>query len=132
MGTATISKPICASCGKELNESPNISPDKRKPCPSCGSNKRNFSISITETLTLRESIGLKGKRAGLKRPFIEVFSGAQWSHKLKKWIDKIRTIDREKDLYEEKVTDPESREVLHNTKEKLSAHVGHGSAKKRK
>jgi hypothetical protein len=130
MSSATISNPYCASCGKELNELPNISPNQRKPCPACGSFNRKFLVSIIETMEIHESLGMKGKHAGITRPFIETFSGAQWSYKLKNWIDKIRTIDRDIDLYEEKITDPNSRTVLHHVKEKLSSHTGHGSAKK--
>jgi hypothetical protein len=42
---------------------------------------------------------------------------------------KLRLIDREKDWYEEKVIDPETGKAIHHTKECLSNHTDHGSAK---
>jgi len=42
-------------------------------------------------------------------------------------MQKLRLIDREKDLYEEKVVDPQSGTVIHHSKEPLSKHTGHGS-----
>jgi len=42
-----------------------------------------------------------------------------------------RLIDRENDWYAETVTDPETGEIVHECKEPLSEHQGHGAAKKR-
>ena len=40
-----------------------------------------------------------------------------------------RHIDRDNDHYHEKVTDPETGEIIHESDEPLSEHQGHGSAK---
>ena len=42
-----------------------------------------------------------------------------------------RVIDREINIYHEKVIDPKSGAVVHECDEPLTAHYGHGSAKKR-
>ena len=42
---------------------------------------------------------------------------------------KYRTIDRDNDLYEEKVTELETDEIIHHCKEPLSTHKNHGTVK---
>lgn len=132
MGTTNFGKPRCANCGQGIDESPNLSVDKRYPCSKCGSLNRTQSVSITENLKIHGSLTAKGKRVGNKRPFKEVFSGTDFSHRFRKGMQKLRLIDRDKDIYEEEVTDPETGNTIHKTKEKLSDHTGHGSAKKRR
>lgn len=43
----------------------------------------------------------------------------------------MRLIDRENNLYHEKVISIDTGEIVHECKEKLSDHSGHGSAKKK-
>lgn len=131
MGTTSFGKPRCSDCGRELDESPHLPVDQRCPCPTCGSTKRIQSVTISETVELYSSLTAKGRHEGHKRPFIEMFSGADFSHRLSKWMRKLRLIDRDRDIYHEEVTDPDTGEVIHKTKEKLTEHTGHGSAKKR-
>jgi len=45
-------------------------------------------------------------------------------------MDKERVIDRDNDVYKEKVVDPKTGETIHHCEEKLSEHYGHGSDKK--
>lgn len=70
---------------------------------------------------------MRVRRKGPGKWFIEVITGADWSTKFQKFMQKLRLIDREKDLYEEKVVDPQSGTVIHHSKEPLSKHTGHGS-----
>ena len=44
-------------------------------------------------------------------------------------MKKERLIDRQNDLYEETITDPDTGEVIRNCGEPLSQHQGRGSAK---
>ena len=44
-------------------------------------------------------------------------------------MQKERVIDRDKDQYKETVIDPQTGQVIHQNKEPLSEHFGHGSAK---
>jgi hypothetical protein len=112
-------------------------------CPKCGEKRHTNNMSISEEVNLniheslsgkvhnprkRKEQGKTGKSA--KKPIQEFFDGDDYSHKLKKHVDKKRTIDRENDTYHEIVTDKESGEVIHEQKEKLSEHYGHGSDKK--
>ena len=43
-----------------------------------------------------------------------------------------RFLDRLRDLYKEKITNPTTGEVIHECEEPLSKHQGHGSAKPKK
>jgi len=122
----------CGACGATINEPQDLSPGKRTPCPACGSTTRKFSVFITETLTLRESLGFKAKRQGQGKPYVEGRSGDDLHRKTGKWMKKEQVIDRENDQYAEVVTDPETGIVMHHCKEPLSKHRGHGSAKKAK
>ncbi|TAK56829.1 MAG: hypothetical protein EPO24_10580 [Bacteroidetes bacterium] len=125
-----IETPKCADCGHTFGEEPELSVDQRNPCPSCGSTKRIHFISINETLQTHSSLVAKGRHPEKKRPFIEIFSGADFSYRFQKWMKKFRLIDRDKNEYE--VRDPETGEIVHKTKQKLTEHKGHGSAKKKK
>ncbi len=83
---------------------------------------------------MHSSLTAKGKHAGAtgrRKWFVETFSGADWSHRLQRFIRKQRTLDRDNDRYAEKVVDPETGEVLRDVEEPLSEHQGRGSAKAR-
>ena len=119
----------CDNCGFEF---PGNEKDKRYPCPECGCKIRNIKIEINETVRIYDSLGLKLKnpqKTGKSKIRVESFSGYQNSNNKKKMVKKERRIDREKDEYYEKVIDPESGEIIHECSEKLSDHIGHGSAK---
>jgi len=44
-------------------------------------------------------------------------------------MERLLVIDRERDCYLERVTDPQTGAVIHACDEPLSAHWGHGSAR---
>jgi hypothetical protein len=124
----------CADCGAILNEPDNTPIDERIPCPACGSKSRAF-----EELDLPLDIGwyplVIGKvwnKSKSKKPLRKFKSGDDFTHNTGKWSDLKRTIDHEKDEYEELITDKETGEVIHHCKESLSQHKGHGSAKTKK
>ena len=71
------------------------------------------------------------KDPGKKKPSSENSSVLSWSFRFQRWMRKFRIIDRNNDHYLEKVIDPETKEVVHYSDEKLSEHTSHGSAKKR-
>lgn len=121
----------CGKCGEELFEPINVSLENRIPCPQCGSLSRSFFITINETLHLREKMGMKGKRSGRGKPFIETVSGDDLHRKTEKWNLIARTIDRENNLYSETITDPDTGTIIHKCIEPLSEHWNHGSAKKK-
>lgn len=122
---------FCAKCGRALDENPVMPVEERKPCPSCGSVARNIHVTINETMTMREKLGLKGRHSGRKKPFIEQVSGDDLHRKSGKWMKHSRVIDRDNDSYHEVVKDPKSGKIVHECKEPLSQHRGHGSAKRK-
>lgn len=121
----------CGNCGLPLEEDPNQPAEDRPACPACGSTARAFHITVHDSVTFHEKLGMKGRHAGGGKPFIEQIQGADLHRKTGKLMHLSRIIDRENDLYHEVVTDPETGEILHECKEPLSQHVGHGSAKHR-
>jgi len=74
---------------------------------------------------------LNPKRTGKKKSVIEGFNSFSYSRDKKKLVSHIRHIDRHEDQYSELVVDPETGETIHRCKERLSVHIGHGSAKAR-
>jgi hypothetical protein len=122
----------CGKCGQELSEPTIVSLENRVPCPYCGSLSRAYFASVHETMTAREKIGMKGKRGGKGKPFIETTSGDDLHKTTGKWNRLERVIDRENNLYSEKIIDPETGRIIHQCEEPLSEHKGHGSAKKKK
>jgi DNA-directed RNA polymerase subunit RPC12/RpoP len=121
----------CNKCGIVLNETSDTQPDKRVPCPSCGSTSRLFAHTAIVTVGLVVGANMKGKHAGAKKPFIEQSSGKDFWRDMGKFVDRIMVIDREHDLYQEIVKDPINDIIIRYCLEPLSKHRGHGSAKKK-
>lgn len=63
---------------------------------------------------------------------VDSFSGYDHSHKLNKIVEKQKVVDKNNNRYYEKITDLETKEVIHECNEKLSDHQGHGYAKHKK
>lgn len=93
--------------------------------------KRIHNVSITENIIVRDGYGLKAKRPGQKKPYVEELSMPDYSYSREKQVLKQRVIDRDNDQYFEKVTDYETEEVIHHCEEPLSQHQGHGDAKRK-
>jgi hypothetical protein len=106
-------------------------PQQRLPCSKCGETARTIHASIVESVTIRDGLAVKAKRQGEKKPFIEDMGVPSFSHSLQKVVHRHRVIDRDNDLYVERVTDYETGEIIHECQEPLSSHVNHGSAKKK-
>ena len=125
-----MNQAICSDCKLPLDLSSNF--DRQGPCPTCGSIKKTFLVSIEEQVTIRDGLGLKAKRPGNKKPYIETLNIPDHSIRLNKVVHKTRVIDRDNDQYSETVTDYDSGEVIHHSEEPLSQHRNHGSAKLKK
>ena len=74
------------------------------------------------------SLSFKHNRPGIKKPLAEGFSGREKRKSVGDFVNKERRIDRENDLYREKVV-TDSGEIIHDVDEPLNKHRGHGSAK---
>jgi phage FluMu protein Com len=119
----------CGDCNIILEEDSGITVEDRQPCPACGSLKRLCHLTIHDSCTFHEKIGMKGRHKEGRKPYIEQVHGADLHRKSEKWMNLERIIDRDNDIYHEVVTNPETGEVIHECKESLSKHVGHGSAR---
>lgn len=128
--TNTVETTECADCGATIAPEADAL-DMRRPCDACGSTKCVHSVSIMETLVARDGYGLKAKRPGQKKPYVEDLSMPDYSHSRGKHVHRQRVIDRDNDQYFEKITDYETGEVIHHCKEPLSQHQGHGDGKRK-
>lgn len=122
----------CSDCGQHLDEDPGTPTEARIPCPGCGSMTRTIHVTIRGTITVRGKLGMKGRNSGGGKPFIEQVQGADLHRDTGQWRELTRIIDRDNDLYHEVVKDPDTGEVLHECREPLSEHRGHGAAKRRR
>ena len=47
---------VCGNCGETIAESDRTPVGKRKPCPNCGSTRRNFSVELTESIIVSANV----------------------------------------------------------------------------
>jgi hypothetical protein len=120
----------CGGCGLSLDESTHLFPEQRLPCPSCGSSARTFHKKFVVTVESRTGLGYKVREQGQQRPFIESYDRPSLSHKTGRWMRKVMRLDRRNNRYQDRVTDPETGEIVHEEDELLTDHQGHGSAKR--
>lgn len=124
---------LCKECERELKES--SSNEQRSPCPHCGSVNRINNIYLHTAMAMpKEMIRVKVKDKSLSsrdNPRIDYIIGDEQRRSDGKWMKKVRRIDKNKDEYSEQVLDPENGDVVHECKESLRKHTGHGSAKKK-
>jgi hypothetical protein len=116
----------CSDCGRL----PDIAGETdRKPCERCSSLRPTYSEHLESTVQVRTQLRWKQKRPGFRRALAEGVSGSERSVRSGRWVTKNRLIDRERDWYEELVVDEETGEVVHESREPLSDHTDHGSAR---
>jgi hypothetical protein len=102
--------------------------EKRKPCPNCGSLRRNIHLSVKEALVLSEYIGIKAKKSSSKhkknRADYESEEGVTIGKNGKR-VYKRKVIDREHPdspgSYVEYVRDKDGN-IIVNKSEKWSKH----------
>lgn len=119
----------CGECGQLFAAVILDEGGRRVPCPCCQSTKVVIDVSIIERVTFREKLGMKIKKHGVKKPVFESVSGDDFHRNTQRWSTLSRTIDRQNNLYWEKIVDLETGETIHYCSEPLSKHVGRGSAK---
>jgi hypothetical protein len=127
-----LNSAVCSSCGY-IYPNPKLlgsqSSDERTPCPVCKSKAVTFQVQLADTVTLHDTLGLKFKQPGEKKPVVEIKTGDDLHRKSGRWMKLDRRIDRKGNRYTEKVVDPKTGEVTHHCDEPLTDHRGHGSAK---
>jgi hypothetical protein len=125
-----LDKVICGKCRIVLSEVYGLAIEKRQACTSCGAQKRIYTKHLIARSILLAGVRLKAFENGLRKPFIKLIVTPSFSFKIQRWSYLYRLIDRRHDVYHELVTDPKSNSIIHECKEPLSAHKGHGSARK--
>lgn len=108
----------CNSCNKVIGSIDVI-------CPYCGSNKITVNVSVTDGFVMRDSIGTRKFPKNSKKWVVETFSGFSPSgDKIKhpKGVKKTRIVNRENDIYHEKIIDLETGDITRDIKEPLSEH----------
>jgi len=128
MGNAEATSVTCNNCGKLHDPSAVdlVMAGTRVPCTRCGSEAVKVDVHVTDTITMRDSLDLKAKRPGMKRPFIEQRVGHEQRRDSGRWSKIRRVIDRENDRYIEHITDDDGN-VVRDVDVPLSEHRGHGS-----
>lgn len=130
--TNVLAQASCSACHVKLDVSREVE-GVRSPCPSCGSTTRTIGLDIALTAPSAQiRLNTKAKAKGTKKAKWELRQGPTHSAKLDKLVDHSRLIDRVNDQYAEHVVDSESGQVIHSSREPLSSHRGHGSAKRKK
>jgi hypothetical protein len=61
-------KYFCQNCKKELKEN-------QRTCPFCKSTKRDIHVEISDTINIRESLGIKKFIQGIKKFVVHVREG---------------------------------------------------------
>ena len=72
---------------------------------------------------------IKARYGNGGRPYLESKAGDDLFRDTGEWLSLQRVIDRENDLYKERISNPQTGEVIRYREEPLSQHQGHGSAK---
>ncbi len=116
----------CSACGAPIEPT-----DMQAPCPRCGSADRHVYSTDRIALILYQKTHVKQRRGGEGKPAREEVRGDDFRRSTGQWLHLSRTIDRANDQYSEEVIDPRTGEIVHQCEEALSAHRGHGSAKRR-
>jgi|SRR5439155_997782 len=119
----------CGSCGIRIDEPTDIRPEAPEPCPGCGSKTRNAAISLFDTVEVHEQARVKAQHASGGKASRELIAGDDLHRATGKWNHLRREIDRRGNRYVERITDPESGQIIRDVDEPLSDHIGHGSAK---
>ncbi len=92
----------------------------------------DINISLHANTSVKTNLRLRCKRKGFKKFISEFLEGwfPSGDRKLKDGVHKTRSVDKEKDTYDEVIKEAKAGKVIHKCHEKLSDHIGHGDAKK--
>ena len=128
---------VCAECGEQLPDTWILDEDASQPCSNCGSNKQKITINVNEDATIEVHDQMKAKLKDKSLPSKkkvrkEVIAGDDERVSRGDWVEKHRVIDRDNDVYIERVVDKKTGEVIRDVSESLAKHLGHGSDKPKK
>jgi hypothetical protein len=123
---------FCLDCNFEIDEAKE-SAGGRQACPVCGSFKRRYEESLSESLALGALMQTKGYAGGLSRKKglrFESKDGDSYSVSLDRFVKLNQLVDHEGKRYIKKVVDPVTGQTLREIDEPLPDHRDRGSAKK--
>ena len=86
---------------------------------------KNLKIELFETITVRDSTELKSFTGSDKKFISHIISGWFPSHRKDlspEGVNKLRSIDRKNNSYQEKITDYETNRTIRDVDEKLTDH----------
>jgi hypothetical protein len=121
----------CAHCGHASDHHRAVS-ENRSRCPECGGTAREINVRVSDAISVRDPLEVKGgRRPGKKKPYVEAsFGELDWHRDEARWSVRNKVVNRADDEYHEVITDLESGNVVHECHEPLSRHTGHGDARK--
>lgn len=113
---------VCGNCGFDISDSLfQLRLGYQQPCEHCGSAGMEYGVGLGGGLALFGLLEIKHKRRGAQRPLYELITGRRVS-KNGRLVQKLRVIDRERDRYQEQVTDVATGETFRNVDESLRLH----------
>ncbi len=120
---------ICSACGRLRNEDP-----PAPQCPTCGGTAVTHLKSLDAKVTVRPRLKLKARagQPGEVGPHAEAVIEHSFNRRLGKWVRRMYRAHRDIDLYEEKIIDPDTGEVILHKLERLSEHQNRGAARRGK
>jgi len=98
---------------------------KSRFCLWCRKKTANdIRVSLSEALSLRESIRVRQKRKGFKKFIRETIKGwfSSKDPKLEEGVDIVRNVDKEKNWYDQVVRDRRTGKIIHEDHEPLNQH----------
>ena len=116
----------CVKCRTGLYEDPQ---HERLPCPKCNSLGRELFEHCEETVVASDGYRATHKRPGIKRPLSEQRRELSYFVKDQEWHVREMLIDRENNLYHERITRFSTGELVHEQRHPLKDHTGHGDDK---
>lgn len=121
----------CGYCGKVLQRLAEPATEAPPPCPRCGATSYTSGWGVNGRVGVRASLTIESRPPGKKKFLVQNVSAEEESRSSGRTVKRHRTIDRMNDEYHEHVVDVETGETVHESRERLSDHRGHGSARKR-
>ena len=126
----------CGNCSRILNEEHGLPSAHRLPCPKCGSIQRKYIKKVTAEVKVDvRDLRVEGIRAGMSKAkgWFKRFRRQRKAQSARGGrIGEVERIFERSGDYSERVTMVDTGEVIHECKEPLAQHKGHGSDKRRR
>jgi hypothetical protein len=111
---------VCSDCQRALPESENVMPERRTPCASCGSTDRAVQVVTAGVIRSIDDLALPFEGEAQLRDRDRI---TQWPDEHERLVIVERYIDRDRNIYRERVEDEESGEVLWQVEAALDRHM---------